>query len=165
MIVHSPVMVLGLLGFAWIGTRMKRILPPTEEEILSRIHKGELANLKEFLPHNNELDILEGDSHFYECAGGFMGLLRKRGNAVCFVQLCQLYVRDSKMDTQDVEYVSRRAFAIGFLILASIPEQAIRLFWRSMPHFCARWASYLYWEAATHTRMLTLEYGTGQLIA
>jgi hypothetical protein len=159
-----PVLALSPLGLAWILTRKRRILPLTREIILSRIHKGELDRLKDFMPHNNMVDILKTDARFYECIGGFEGLLRERDNAVCCVQLCQLYVLESRMDRVDVEYVSRRSFAIGFLILASLPEQFIRLFWRSMPHFCARWISYLYWEAATQTRMLNLEYGTGQLI-
>lgn len=162
MIVNSPEVILGLLGFAWIGTRMRRILPPTEH-MICRLHNGELKALAEFMPHNNAPDVLEEDKRFYECAGGFKGLLRKRSNAVCFVQLGQRYVLDFKMDKQDVDYLSRRAFAIGFLVIGSIPEQGIRLFWRRMPHFCARWACYLYWEAATQMRMLNLEYGSGHL--
>lgn len=159
-----PVVVLTPLGLAWIFTRIRRIVPKTEEEILNKIHKGELDELKEFLPHNNALDVLEGDPRFWECTGGLTGLLRKRQNVVCFVQLCQRYVLDSKMPKQDVEYVSRRAFTIGFLIMGSVAEEFVRLIWWRMPHFCGRWAVYLYWEATKETLMLNLEYGTGHLI-
>ena len=164
MIVPVPVIVLSSLSVAWITSRFVRILPPTNEEILNRINKGELENLKGFTPHNTAKDVLETDQRFWECTGGYRGLLRKRENAVCCVHLCQRYVLESNMDKRDVKYVSRRSFTIAFLILASIPEQAVRLIWWGMPHFCARWIAYLYWEAATQTRMLNLEYGTGYLI-
>lgn len=163
MSVPVPVLVLTPAGLVWIFTRIKRIRP-TNEELLDRIHKGELDKLKDFTPHNSNRDVLETDELFWECMGGYRGLLRKRENAVCFVQLGQGYVIDSNMDKRDVEYLSRRSFAIGFLNIASIPEEAIRLIWWGMPHFCARWIAHLYWEAATQTRMLNLEYGTGHLI-
>lgn len=143
---------------------MKRTLP-TEEELLRRMHDGELENIKDFVPHNSATDVLETDEGFWKSLGGFDGLLREHQNAVCFVQLCQLYVRDSKMDKRGVDYVASRSFAISFLRKTSLPEQAIRVFWRRMPHFCARWSAYLYWEAATYTQMLNLEYGNGLLTA
>lgn len=162
MMVPVPVLVLSPLGLAWILTRKKRTLP-TNEELQRRIHKGELDSLKDFTPHNAATDVLKTDKHFWECMGGYRGLLRKRENAVFCVQFCQRYVLDSKMDKKDVDYVSRRSFQIAFLIMASIPEQAFRLIWWGMPHYCARWIAYLYWEAATYTQMLNLEYGSGQL--
>ena len=163
MIAAVPVLALSPFGLAWIWTRMRRILPSTQEEIINRLYKGELERIREFFPHNNAIDILKTDPEYWRCVGGFKGIIRERENAVCCVQLCQAYVRDSNMDKQDVEYVSRRSFAIGFLVLASIPEQLIRLIWWGMPHFCGRWISYLYWELATHTSSLHLEYGTGKL--
>lgn len=155
-------LVLSPLGLAWIATRMLRTLPTTEE-ILDRIHKGELDSLKGFIPHNAAKDVLKTDKCFWECSGGFRGLQRKRENAVCCVQLCQRYVLDSNMDKRDVDYVSRRSFVIAFLVQAAIAEQAFRLVWWGMPHFCARWLSYLYWDLATQTNMLNLEYGTANL--
>lgn len=160
--IYAPVVAFCCIVIAWLATR-KRRAHRSAEEIKGRIQPGELDEIEDFIPHNSTRDVLKNDVRFYKCSGGFKGLRKKRRNAVCFVQLGQSYVRDANMDRQDVEYLSRRAFAIGFLMLASIPEQTIRLFWRSMPHFCARWASYLYWEAATQVEMLNLEYGTGQL--
>lgn len=160
--IYVPVVAFCCIVIAWLITR-KRRAQRTTEDILSRIHKGEMDGIKEFMPHDNIIDIFKTDERFYRCSGGFKGLLWKRENAVCFVQLGESYVRDANMDKQDVEYFSERAFAIGFFILASMLEEVIRLFWTNMPHFCARWASYLYWEAATQIRMLNLEYGTGQL--
>lgn len=166
--VPVPVICLTLIGPAWLLTQRKRIIP-TREEILNRIHKGELDSLIEFTPHNATRDVLKTDKPFWECMGGFRGLRRKRENAVCCVQLCQRYVIDANMDKQDVEYASQRSFTIAFLRIASIPEQGVRLimhalFRWSMPHFCARWIAHLYFELATYTQGLNLDYG-GELLA
>jgi hypothetical protein len=160
--VSAPVLVLTPLGLAWIVTRMHRTLP-TEEEILCKLHDGELKNIGDFMPRNTTVSVLESDAQFWNYMGRWKGLLRKRRNAVNFVHLGQWYVLDSNMDKQDVEYFSKRALLIGFLILSSIPEQAVRLVWRGMPHFCARYIACLYFEAATQMQMLNLEYGTGSL--
>lgn len=162
MTVPVPVVLLSSIGLAWTATRTARTLP-TEQEILNRIHKGELDSLENFTPHNAARDVLKTDQRFWECMGGFRGLQRKRENAVCCVQLCQRYVLDSKMDKRDVDYVSRRSLAISFLVLASIPEEFARLFWWKMPHFRARWVAHLYFELATYTNMLNVEFGGEQL--
>lgn len=157
-----PALVLCSLAVIWIVTRRRRKLPPTGD-LISRLHKGELLQIQGFIPHQRETDFFKTDELFWKQSDGFHGLLRRRRNAVNFIQLCQRFVLDYNLDKRNVDYLAQRAFAIKFLALGSIAEVPFRLFWKRMPHLCAMTAAYVYWEADTRIRNLHRECGIGIL--
>jgi hypothetical protein len=156
-----PVLVLCTLATLWILTRNRR--RASTEEIISSLHKGELAKIQSFVPHQRETDFFKTDQLFWVQSDGYQGLRRRRRNAMNFIRLCQRYVRDYNLDKRNVDYLVQRAIAIKFLALGSRAEEPFRLIWKQLPHVCALMAAYVYWEADARIRNLHRECGIGIL--
>lgn len=150
-------------GLGWTITRPRRRLRKPDE-IIANLHPGELKGLHDFLPGHADKDLLETDVSFWIQSKGMKGLIRKRHNAVCFVQLCQQLHRNSSMPEDEIGDMTTRAFLISFFIGCAILENLPRLFIRGLPHACARFATEVYWEAAVQMRMLNLEYGIEDIV-
>lgn len=152
-----------ILGIIWVITRSRRRLPPLEE-ILKRIHQGELDGLDNFLPVNPADGFLETDKSFWMLSKGRKGLKRRKENAVCWVQACQVLHLNSEMPREDLGYMTTRSLLISFFTRCDVVESFFRLFIRSLPHVCARIATYLYWEMERRAQILNLTFGIGHWI-
>jgi len=159
---------LSSLAIAWFLTRRKRTLPTTEE-LLRRLHPDPLKGLDAFLPYNPIKYLfkkfMDSDEEFYRVFGGYSGFVRKLQDAVCYVQLCQQLHRNNGMPWVKFGIVLRKAFFMLFAILLSIPEEAFRVLFHRLPHFCARWMAQLYYDLSIEAENLNLEYGNGNWIS
>lgn len=168
---YIPVIVLLVSGLAWILTRMYRTLPTTDE-LLRRLLPDQMKPLQDLIPHDPIRDLLDSDLPFWDLSGGYEGLWKRRANAICYIQLCQRLELEHKMPKEDVRYVSRRAFWQAFFTVACIPEGFVRIFFRivsrgslNVPHACARWATYFYWELSNRAETLNLQFGNANWIS
>lgn len=147
-----PLFAVLALSALWISRRLKgRLLDP--DELISRIFPGESIAIEKYTL-SEQADIIENDIEFWTSCGGWRGLIRKRHNAVCFVQLCQQLSISSQFEKEEIDLIRTRAILITFYLTCSIPEAIVRWFVRSIPHSSARMSAQLYWDI--ERRMTTL---------
>lgn len=162
-VLYVPITIIPI-GLAWVLTTRKRIIP-TIEELICKLHPGELDAISHFVSSNPIKALVESDLEFYRAFGGYEGFFRKLQDAVCFVQLCQQLHRNNGMPWVELGIVLRKAFFMLFAIFLSIPEAALRILIRRLPHLCARWMAQLYYDLSIEAENLNLEYGTENWIS
>lgn len=146
MIFYPHITALSLLGLAWIISRKARKLP-SKEKLIAKLRHIDSSKIGEFIPRNPDDDFIENDARFWELFGGRVGLNDRANNAVCLVQLSQHKLKDHEVPKGASDYLATRAVLIIWCVRIDVIEDVIRkLFLPKLPHICARFAAYLYWD-------------------
>lgn len=151
----TTLMLLTAFGLAWVSTRARRRLRDPQQ-LLATLHKGQLNNLDDFLA--SKTDLLEDDELFWSRSGGISGLIRRRRNAVCLVQLCQHLCSKAGLEPSVMQYLSRRAFLMSLMIACSAPGALIRIVVVDLPHVGSLAATKLYWDIELRAKTLCRDY-------
>jgi hypothetical protein len=128
-----------------------------DDKILERLHPRESDSFVKFASPDG-FDFVADDTEFWSASEGWKGLLRKRHNAKCLVQLCQRLKPVSDFDRNEVRIMTARAIMISLFTLCSILEFFPRLFIRDFPHSCARTATQIYWDMERRATLLCTMY-------
>ena len=128
-----------------------------DDEILERLYPRETDSIAKFASPDG-FDFVADDTEFWSASEGWGGLLRKRHNAKCLVQLCQRLNPSSNIDRNEVRVMTARAIMVSLFTLCSLLEFFPRLFIRDLPHSCARTATQIYWDMERRATLLCTMY-------
>ena len=142
-------------GAAWYFTRSRRH-QRDPQTLISSLHAREMENLNDFL--SSDLDLISEDPEFWRRSGGIDGMIRKWQNARILVKLCQHMTAKSEISPTVSEEMTRRSVLIGLMVVCSLPESLLRVFFSELPHLCARVAMEIYSQMTGEIRFLCFEH-------
>ena len=143
------------VGLAWTVKRNRRRLPATRL-LLDQLQQSQLVDLNQFIDFAD--DLLDDDPIFWAKSGGTAGLVRRRSNAVCLVQLCQHFCNKAALRPEVMAYMTRRASLMTLFVAISFLGTPIRFMFTGLPHIAALIATRLYADIARRAKTICLDY-------